>query len=303
MAGRIRTVKPDWLEDELLSESSSEARVLSIALILLADDYGRGRGSEKYLGAQVFPGHPIKVIRDALSRLVEIRYCRIYVVDGQSYFAIRNWAKHQKVDKPGKGKVPEPPENIREGLDSSPECLEKDGDDLAPRARPLPSQSIPNIPVPDPERGAGENHAEEPPEPEDRETVCPMDLVERADRGGLIDQCAKAYAVTPAVIRHHVAETLAYWTVGPGAGRRRRNWLKTVRSRLLELHKAGRLSVPVEAQREADAAEARRRREAAEAAHAKRQASEVRELAAKVGARAVPPEELKAAVAKLAEGA
>jgi hypothetical protein len=72
-----------------------------------------------------------------------------------------------------------------------------------------------------------------------------LDLVERADRGGLIDQCARAYDVEVAVVRHHVAETLAYWTVGPGSGRRRRNWLRTVRSRLLELHKAGRLVMPV----------------------------------------------------------
>ena len=43
MAGRIRSIKPEWLEDERMVMASSDARVLSIALILMADDYGNGR--------------------------------------------------------------------------------------------------------------------------------------------------------------------------------------------------------------------------------------------------------------------
>ena len=110
MSGRIRTVKPEWLEDQLLSESSSDARVLSIGLLLLADDHGRGRASAKFLTARVFTGQSEQVLQDALARLVEIRYCHVYEVDGQKYFEVRNWFKHQKVDRPSKEKVPPPPE-------------------------------------------------------------------------------------------------------------------------------------------------------------------------------------------------
>jgi hypothetical protein len=241
MAGRIRSLKPEWLEDELLQDSSSDARVLTIGLILLADDHGRGRGGEKFLAGTVFPGQPIKVTRDALSRLVEIRYCRTYVVDGQSYFEIRNWAKHQRVDKPGKAKVPEPPGNTLVSPGSIDEAL-------APRARPLPSHPFQSSP----EESAERNHepaepvAAAPSAPVDRETVCPMDLPVRADAVGIPEQFAKAYGVQVDVVRHHIEETRVFWTIGGGAGRRKRNWMLVLRTRLHELGKARGLVVPAD---------------------------------------------------------
>jgi hypothetical protein len=160
MSGRIRSLKPEWLEDELLNESSSDARVLSIGLILLADDHGNGRGSEKFLGAQIFSGQPLEVVSAALARLVEIRYCRIYVVDGQSYYSIRNWAKHQRVDKPGKPKVPSPSENFRETPENLSETPRKENKSLAPRARPNP---LPSLPFPSrPEGVQGEGRPRDP---------------------------------------------------------------------------------------------------------------------------------------------
>lgn len=107
MSGRIRTVKPEWLEDEQMLDSSEAARVLSIALLLLADDHGRGR-ADKFLAQRIFPRNP-DVYRPALDRLVEIGFCRVYEIDRQTYFEIRNWRKHQRVEKPGPPKVPAPP--------------------------------------------------------------------------------------------------------------------------------------------------------------------------------------------------
>lgn len=66
--------------------------------------------------------------------------------------------------------------------------------------------------------------------------------------------------------------------------------------------KRERMKAAVRDSTQADPMTLRRRREAAEAAHAKRHESEVRELAAKVGARVIPPGEAAAAVAKLVEG-
>jgi hypothetical protein len=120
VSGRIRTVKPEWLEDELLAAASDEARVLSIALILMADDYGRGRGAiaviatgawryqmERDDGAHA----PLILARAsrALRELHAIRFVDLYEVDRQRYFAIRNWSKHQKVDKPSRPRIPAPP--------------------------------------------------------------------------------------------------------------------------------------------------------------------------------------------------
>lgn len=250
MSGRIRTLKPEWLEDELLQESSSDARVLSAALILLADDHGNGRGGEKYLAGAVFPGQPTKVLRDALARLVAIRFCRTYQVDGQTYFAIRNWAKHQKVDKPGKPKVPEAPASAPESLANSPEASGNSSTVLAPRAGPLPSLPDPDPgtgPDPDPSRGSGgdgggwTSGVDVGDPAEDRDTVVPLDLAERVDQAGIPEQFATTYGVPPEAVRWHVGETLTYWSIGGGSGRRKRNWLQVVRTRLHELGKAKRL--------------------------------------------------------------
>lgn len=120
MTGRIRTLKPEWLEDEMLASSSTEARLLSVALILVADDHGRGRGSVPELAMAAWrfdmareDGAMASTVlartREALRELSELRFVEVYRVDGQSYFAIRNWTKHQKVDHPSKPRIPEPP--------------------------------------------------------------------------------------------------------------------------------------------------------------------------------------------------
>lgn len=120
MTGRIRTLKPEWLDDELLAAASDEARVLSVALILMADDYGLGRAAPATLAAGAWRyqlehedgAHAAEVLARAsraLRELHAIRFVELYEVDRQRYFAIRNWAKHQKVDRPSKPRIPPPP--------------------------------------------------------------------------------------------------------------------------------------------------------------------------------------------------
>lgn len=127
---RIRSIKPEWLEDEALLRAGLGARVLSVALILLADDYGRGRCIDAVLAGQVFPfePEPSRVFRESLASLSDMGFVRVYEVRGQRYFAISNWSKHQKVDKPGKPHVPVPLDNTRESSRESRESLETDPD-------------------------------------------------------------------------------------------------------------------------------------------------------------------------------
>lgn len=123
---RIRTIKPEWLEDEQLLRAGSHARVLSIALILVADDYGRGRCIPEALAAQVFPFEveSSRLFRDALASLSAMGFVGIYRVREQRYFQIRNWARHQRVDKPGKPRVPAPNGNDFSDLETSGEPRE-----------------------------------------------------------------------------------------------------------------------------------------------------------------------------------
>lgn len=119
---RIRTVKPEWLSDELLAAASDEARVLSVGLILMADDEGRGRGSIAAIVAEVWrfeaareDGAKAREVytkaRRALAELSAIGWVALYEVSGQSYFSIRTFTKHQKIDKPTKSKIPAPCED------------------------------------------------------------------------------------------------------------------------------------------------------------------------------------------------
>ena len=118
---RIRSIKPEWLDDELMMSASPEARVLSVALICLADDYGNGRAGRLGLASRVFPGMPVDRLDGALRELIAIRYLVLYEADGQTYFSLRNWEKHQRVDKPGLPKVPRPnPESVRNQEEKPP---------------------------------------------------------------------------------------------------------------------------------------------------------------------------------------
>jgi hypothetical protein len=118
---RIRSIKPDWLEDELMAAATDEARILSVALILMADDHGRGRASLATIAAETwrhqFTSDDAEKVRETLAKasralreLVEMRFVVVYEVERQKYFAIRNWSKHQRVDKPGKPRIPAPPD-------------------------------------------------------------------------------------------------------------------------------------------------------------------------------------------------
>lgn len=116
---RIRSIKPEWTTDEKLGACSDSARVLSVALITLADDYGRGNGGLATITAATWAvdlgrddgAHASEVFAKAsraIRELVEMGYMRLYEVRGQRYFAISNWKVHQKVDHPGKPIVPAP---------------------------------------------------------------------------------------------------------------------------------------------------------------------------------------------------
>jgi len=171
MAGRIRTLKPEWLEDEKLSMASIEARLLSVALLLIADDHGRGRAHPARLGLTVFlaDSDGTETARRALAELEAIGYARTYTVRDQAYFEVVNWKKHQKVDKPSAPRVPAPGDASNENTGDSPVARpSRDArETLGPSSRDpretlatdpdlRPPISDPISPTPDPrEGGAG----------------------------------------------------------------------------------------------------------------------------------------------------
>ena len=110
---RIRTIKPEIYADEKVSRWCFQDRLLFIGLISLADDYGIIRNQPKLIAGTIFPEDEdigSRDIHEALMRLSEDGPVVLYKVSGVSYIALRNWSKHQKVQHPGKAKLPHPTE-------------------------------------------------------------------------------------------------------------------------------------------------------------------------------------------------
>jgi hypothetical protein len=153
MSGRIRTIKPELLEDAATAGLSHEAFRLFVGIILLADDYGRLRGEPRWLAGQVFwCVDPSRDTREILAEVSEARLVVPYHRDGQSYLQIRTWEKHQKVDHRGKERIPGP---TAESGSNVPDCetVESPSRDsretLAPDLRPATSDHGPVPPTPD----------------------------------------------------------------------------------------------------------------------------------------------------------
>jgi hypothetical protein len=118
---RIRSIKPEILEDEVVACLPHLQWRLFVSLWLLADDYGNLRGRAAMIrGAALWAceeGDP--QVQQALDALAALGLLRPYTVRGQTYLHIEGWERHQRVDKPGKPAVPGPLEDSREPRENS----------------------------------------------------------------------------------------------------------------------------------------------------------------------------------------
>jgi hypothetical protein len=110
VSGRIRSIKPEILEDELASGLSDAAWRLWVSLWVLADDHGNVRLGDRYLAANVWQD----TTRDPSAprqELIDQGFMTPYAVRSQRYGHINGWKKHQRIDHPGKERVPLPADN------------------------------------------------------------------------------------------------------------------------------------------------------------------------------------------------
>jgi hypothetical protein len=105
---RIRSVKPEFWQDEKLSTVSRDARLLFIGLWNFADEQGRLRGNPKKIRGEVFPYDDDLDVSALLDELSRIGCVVRYYVDGQSYLWIRHFERHQKTDPRLTSKLPAP---------------------------------------------------------------------------------------------------------------------------------------------------------------------------------------------------
>ncbi len=108
MSGRIRTIKPELLEDAKTAGLSHIEFRLFVSAILMADDYGNLRATPHLICGTAFwaTNDTPTDVEAAMTTLEEEGLLRTYEMRGQLYAHVCGWNKHQRVDKPGKPRVP-----------------------------------------------------------------------------------------------------------------------------------------------------------------------------------------------------
>lgn len=105
---RIRTVKPEFWQDEDLAEISETARLVAIGLLNMADDEGFFNANEKLVSSLLFPlTEPSVSIHECLNQLVRSGYLKLHPCKKgkKVYGQVVNFLKHQKVNRPSPSKI------------------------------------------------------------------------------------------------------------------------------------------------------------------------------------------------------
>lgn len=95
---RIRTIKPEFFRSRSLAKCSRDARTTFQGLWAEADDAGRGIADARILKGSIWPldddlGH--EDVERHLHELADTGHIKFYEVDGERYYLIINWEKHQ----------------------------------------------------------------------------------------------------------------------------------------------------------------------------------------------------------------
>lgn len=111
---RKRMIDPSFWLDEKLGECTRDERLLFMGLISNADDEGYGRANPKLLRSSLFPYDDLRVsdLEKWLSRLGGLRLIVLYEVNGQAYYHLPNFTKHQTINKPTASSFPKPEEGL-----------------------------------------------------------------------------------------------------------------------------------------------------------------------------------------------
>jgi len=163
---RIRTLKPEFWQDEKLSMCDALTRLVFVGLISQADDSGRIIDSVKLIDGILFPATD-DTCAVALDKLAALRrIIRYETSSGQRVIQITGWRKHQKVDRPNPYVLPGPrPEDWPRQQDTEPlasasrSIRDNDAsgsrDPRAPTFDPRPSTNDPQQSSVDKSTGAG----------------------------------------------------------------------------------------------------------------------------------------------------
>jgi hypothetical protein len=104
---RIRTIKPEFWQHEVISRLSEFSRLLALALLNYSDDEGYFNAHPSLIRGNLFPFQDdSNNILGSLQDLSRVGYISITnSEDGREIGKIINFEKHQRIDKPQKSKI------------------------------------------------------------------------------------------------------------------------------------------------------------------------------------------------------
>lgn len=179
LVARIRTIKPEILEDEKTSLLSDTAFRLFISMISLADDHGNVRMDVRWLTAQIWWAHGSKPnVLGALAELSCAGLIIAYEVRRGTYAAIVGWQKHQRIDNAGKGRVPPPddPDSQLVKVDEHGLRVDEHGELSQSRRLAATRGEIPLDPDQDPDQDPDRDREREPAAKPPRRPLKPFKL-------------------------------------------------------------------------------------------------------------------------------
>ena len=123
---RTRTIKPEFLDDEKLGSVSRDARLTFIGLLINSDDYGVVKGNPIWLKSKIFPYDDISLefFLGWLKELEKITVILPFSKNGERFYYIRNFKKHQTINRPSQQRNPAPPEDILNTLSTHGALIE-----------------------------------------------------------------------------------------------------------------------------------------------------------------------------------
>lgn len=111
---RIRTIKPEFFEDDKIGTLSYAARLCFIGLWTLADDFGTLNKTPEAIKGQLFPYDYNDPELDVERYLKEFENLGLIIRYGPNkrYIYIVNFHKHQNINRPSKKRSAPPPEDF-----------------------------------------------------------------------------------------------------------------------------------------------------------------------------------------------
>lgn len=124
---RIRSLKPEFTQNERLSALPAETHLLAAGLLCYADDEGYFYAHPKLIQSAIFPLRELSVSVPAmLQSLLGIGYVELFIgSNGKEYGRIVNFLEHQRVSHPMRSKIKTFSESSRVAPESSVKAPER----------------------------------------------------------------------------------------------------------------------------------------------------------------------------------